>query len=167
MLTNAMTRLSRRLDDLEVPVVGRRMQDRGGDSGSFNMPNPNGNERYYAGDAYDDDNGNLHNDSQLERSTDYEIYRHDRPSPTPRNHNALLKTIPAHTMPPKKVKKIRATGGTGTKTPGPGGQSALRALARTGMSIGRIADVPTDCTRRNVRILLPLPFTVSVVVVSE
>ncbi|KAK7052340.1 hypothetical protein R3P38DRAFT_3172657 [Favolaschia claudopus] len=47
--------------------------------------------------------------------------------------------------------KIRATGGTGTKTPGPGGQSALRALARAGMSIGRIEDVtpvPTDCTRR-------------------
>ncbi|KAF8201062.1 40S ribosomal protein S14 [Mycena galopus ATCC 62051] len=47
--------------------------------------------------------------------------------------------------------KIRATGGTGTKTPGPGGQSALRALARAGMAIGRIEDVtpvPTDCTRR-------------------
>lgn len=34
--------------------------------------------------------------------------------------------------------KIRATGGTGTKTPGPGGQAALRALARAGMRIGRI-----------------------------
>lgn len=34
--------------------------------------------------------------------------------------------------------KIRATGGTGTKTPGPGGQSALRALARSGLRIGRI-----------------------------
>ena len=34
--------------------------------------------------------------------------------------------------------KIRATGGTGTKAPGPGGQSALRALARAGMKIGRI-----------------------------
>ena len=47
--------------------------------------------------------------------------------------------------------KLRATGGTGTKTPGPGAQSALRALARTGMKIGRIEDVtpiPTDCTRR-------------------
>lgn len=47
--------------------------------------------------------------------------------------------------------KIRATGGTGTKTPGPGGQSALRALARAGMRIGRIEDVtpvPTDSTRR-------------------
>ena len=34
--------------------------------------------------------------------------------------------------------KIRATGGNGTKTPGPGAQSALRALARSGMKIGRI-----------------------------
>lgn len=50
--------------------------------------------------------------------------------------------------------KLRATGGTGTKTPGPGGQSALRALARAGMKIGRIEDVtpvPTDCTRRKAR----------------
>ncbi|KAJ6263600.1 40S ribosomal protein S14 [Drechslerella dactyloides] len=47
--------------------------------------------------------------------------------------------------------KIRATGGNGTKTPGPGAQSALRALARAGMKIGRIEDVtptPSDSTRR-------------------
>jgi small subunit ribosomal protein S14e len=47
--------------------------------------------------------------------------------------------------------KIRATGGTRTKTPGPGGQSALRALARSGMKIGRIEDVtpvPHDSTRK-------------------
>uniref|UniRef100_A0A6V1QLB9 40S ribosomal protein S14 n=2 Tax=Sar TaxID=2698737 RepID=A0A6V1QLB9_HETAK len=47
--------------------------------------------------------------------------------------------------------KMRATGGNKTKTPGPGAQSALRALARAGMKIGRIEDVtpiPTDCTRR-------------------
>jgi len=47
--------------------------------------------------------------------------------------------------------KLRATGGTGTKTPGPGAQSALRALARSGMKIGRIEDVtpiPTDSVRR-------------------
>lgn len=47
--------------------------------------------------------------------------------------------------------KLRATGGTKTKTPGPGAQSALRALARAGMRIGRIEDVtpvPTDSTRR-------------------
>merc|ERR1711872_25031 len=47
--------------------------------------------------------------------------------------------------------RLRATGGNRTKTPGPGAQSALRALARSGMKIGRIEDVtpvPTDCTRR-------------------
>ena len=47
--------------------------------------------------------------------------------------------------------RIRATGGNKTKTPGPGAQSALRALARAGMRIGRIEDVtpiPTDSTRR-------------------
>ena len=47
--------------------------------------------------------------------------------------------------------KLRATGGNGTKTPGPGAQSALRALARSGMKIGRIEDVtpiPHDSTRR-------------------
>merc|ERR1712231_15887 len=37
--------------------------------------------------------------------------------------------------------KLRATGGNKTKTPGPGAQSALRALARSGMQIGRIEDV--------------------------
>lgn len=47
--------------------------------------------------------------------------------------------------------KLRATGGTKTKTPGPGGQSALRALARSGLRIGRIEDVtpvPSDSTRK-------------------
>lgn len=47
--------------------------------------------------------------------------------------------------------RIRATGGVGSKTPGPGAQSALRALARAGMRIGRIEDVtpvPSDSTRR-------------------
>ena len=47
--------------------------------------------------------------------------------------------------------RLRATGGTRTKTPGPGAQSALRALARSGMKIGRIEDVtpiPSDGTRR-------------------
>ena len=46
--------------------------------------------------------------------------------------------------------KLRATGGNGTKTPGPGAQSALRALARKGVRIGRVEDVtpiPTDSTR--------------------
>ena len=47
--------------------------------------------------------------------------------------------------------KIRATGGTRQKQPGPGAQQALRALARSGIKIGRIEDVtpiPTDSTRR-------------------
>lgn len=47
--------------------------------------------------------------------------------------------------------RLRATGGTRTKTPGPGAQAALRALARSGMKIGRIEDVtpiPSDGTRR-------------------
>merc|ERR1712141_306116 len=47
--------------------------------------------------------------------------------------------------------KLRATGGNKTKTPGPGAQSALRALARSGMKIGRIEDVtpiPTDSNRK-------------------
>ena len=47
--------------------------------------------------------------------------------------------------------KIRATGGNRSKSPGPGAQNALRALARAGLKIGRIEDVtpiPTDCTRR-------------------
>lgn len=47
--------------------------------------------------------------------------------------------------------KLRATGGNTTKTPGPGAQSAVRALARSGLKIGRIEDVtpiPTDSTRK-------------------
>merc|ERR1711975_169793 len=46
---------------------------------------------------------------------------------------------------------IRAMGGQRTKTAGPGGQAALRALARAGMKIGRIEDttpIPTDSSRR-------------------
>ena len=41
--------------------------------------------------------------------------------------------------------------GNKTKTRGPGAQSALRALARAGLKIGRIEDVtpiPSDSTRR-------------------
>ena len=37
--------------------------------------------------------------------------------------------------------KMRATGGNKIKTPAPGAQSALRALARGGLKIGRIEDV--------------------------
>ena len=47
--------------------------------------------------------------------------------------------------------KIRGRGGIDTRTPGPGAQAAMRALARLGLKIGRIEDVtpiPTDSTRR-------------------
>lgn len=47
--------------------------------------------------------------------------------------------------------KLRATGGNRSKTPGPGAQSAIRSLARSGIKIGRIEDVtpiPTDGTRK-------------------
>jgi small subunit ribosomal protein S14e len=47
--------------------------------------------------------------------------------------------------------KLRGVGGTKSKSPGPGAQASLRALARAGMKIGRIEDVtpiPTDSTRR-------------------
>merc|ERR1711865_867880 len=37
--------------------------------------------------------------------------------------------------------KLRGRGGVGVKTPGPGAQSATRALARNGLKIGRIEDV--------------------------
>lgn len=47
--------------------------------------------------------------------------------------------------------KVRAPGGHGPKTPGPGAQAAIRALARAGLRIGRIEEVtpiPHDTTRR-------------------
>ena len=47
--------------------------------------------------------------------------------------------------------KLRGKGGSDTRTPGPGAQTAMRALARLGLKIGRIEDVtpiPTDSTRR-------------------
>lgn len=47
--------------------------------------------------------------------------------------------------------KVRAVGGTGPKTPGPGAQAAIRALVRAGFRIGRIEDVtpiPHDTTRK-------------------
>jgi len=48
--------------------------------------------------------------------------------------------------------KVRATGGSATKTPGPGFQAALRAMARAGLKIGRIEDTtptPTDGCRHS------------------
>ena len=47
--------------------------------------------------------------------------------------------------------KLRGKGGSDTRALGPGAQSALRALARLGLKIGRIEDVtpiPTDSTRK-------------------
>lgn len=47
--------------------------------------------------------------------------------------------------------KVRAPGGHFQKTPGPGAQAAIRAIARSGLKIGRIEDVtpiPHDGTRR-------------------
>ncbi|MHB1908369.1 MAG: 30S ribosomal protein S11 [Nitrososphaerales archaeon] len=47
--------------------------------------------------------------------------------------------------------KVRAVGGTGPRTPGPGAQAAIRAIARSGFKVGRIEDVtpiPHDTTRR-------------------
>lgn len=47
--------------------------------------------------------------------------------------------------------RVRAPGGHGARTPGPGAQAAIRSLARAGFRIGRIEDVtpvPHDGTRR-------------------
>ncbi|MBI5036834.1 30S ribosomal protein S11 [Candidatus Micrarchaeota archaeon] len=47
--------------------------------------------------------------------------------------------------------RVRAPGGHFAKTPGSGAQAAIRALARSGLLIGRIEDVtpiPTDSTKR-------------------
>lgn len=47
--------------------------------------------------------------------------------------------------------RVRAIGGHGSKSPGPGSQPAIRALARAGLKIGIIEDVtpiPHDTTRR-------------------
>lgn len=51
--------------------------------------------------------------------------------------------------------KVRAPGGSGSKSPGPGVQAAIRAFARVGLKIGRIEDVtptPHDgCKRKGGR----------------
>lgn len=47
--------------------------------------------------------------------------------------------------------KVRAPGGLGSSSPGPGAQAAIRGLARAGLKIGRIEDVtpiPHDGGRR-------------------
>ena len=46
--------------------------------------------------------------------------------------------------------KVRGVGGMKAKAPGPGSQAAIRALARSGLAVGRIEDVtpvPTDTCR--------------------
>ena len=46
--------------------------------------------------------------------------------------------------------KLRGRGGTGKRGPGPGGQAAIRTIARSDIFMGRIEDVtpiPTDSTR--------------------
>jgi small subunit ribosomal protein S11 len=47
--------------------------------------------------------------------------------------------------------RVRAPGGVKSKTPGPGTQAAIRAIARSGVMIGRIEDVtplPHDSVRK-------------------
>ncbi|HUT27129.1 MAG TPA: 30S ribosomal protein S11 [Methanomassiliicoccales archaeon] len=47
--------------------------------------------------------------------------------------------------------KVRAPGGNGSTSPGPGAQAAIRALSRAGLRIGRIEDVtpiPHDGTKK-------------------
>lgn len=47
--------------------------------------------------------------------------------------------------------RIRAPGGHGNRNPGVGAQSAIRALVRSGLKVGKIEDVtpiPTDTTKR-------------------
>ncbi|KXB07036.1 30S ribosomal protein S11 [candidate division MSBL1 archaeon SCGC-AAA382C18] len=47
--------------------------------------------------------------------------------------------------------KVRAPGGSGSKSPGPGAQASIRAMARAGLEIGKIEDVtpiPHDGTRK-------------------
>ena len=47
--------------------------------------------------------------------------------------------------------KVRAVGGVGSRTPGPGAQAVIRAIARAGIRVGKIEDVtpiPHDSTRK-------------------
>lgn len=47
--------------------------------------------------------------------------------------------------------KVRAPGGSAMKSPGPGAQASIRALARAGLQIGKIEDVtpiPHDGTKK-------------------
>ena len=47
--------------------------------------------------------------------------------------------------------KVRAVGGVKSRTPGPGAQAVIRAIARAGFRVGKIEDVtpiPHDSTRK-------------------
>ena len=75
------------------------------------------------------------------------------PRQPPRTIPPLPSTPLTPTPTPPRLSPLPYTsqGGNRTKTPGPGAQSALRALARGGIKIGRIEDVtpiPSDSTRR-------------------
>ena len=48
--------------------------------------------------------------------------------------------------------KVRAVGGVKSRTPGPGAQAVIRAIARAGFRVGKIEDVtpiPHDSTRKS------------------
>jgi small subunit ribosomal protein S11 len=82
------------------------------------------------------------------------VVKADREKPSP--YAAMLASSKAATEAMEKGIaalhiRVRAPGGHGPKTPGPGAQAAIRALARSGFIIGRIEDVtpiPHDTTRR-------------------
>ncbi len=82
------------------------------------------------------------------------VVKADREKPSPYAAMLAASRVASETM-DKGVTalhiKVRAPGGHGPKTPGPGAQAAIRALARAGFIIGRIEDVtplPHDTTRR-------------------
>lgn len=64
-------------------------------------------------------------------------YHHKEKSPREGARNAILYPLQELGITALHI-KLRATGGNKTKTPGPGAQSALRALSRSGLKIGRI-----------------------------
>lgn len=82
------------------------------------------------------------------------VVKADREKPSPYAAMIAASRV-AHQSMDKGIRaihiRVRAPGGHGPKTPGPGAQAAIRALARAGFIIGRIEDVtpiPHDTTRR-------------------
>jgi len=82
------------------------------------------------------------------------VVKADREKPSPYAAMLASSKVASETM-EKGINalhiKVRAPGGHGSKTPGPGAQAAIRTLARSGFIIGRIEDVtpiPHDSTRR-------------------